>query len=77
MYPFPLPPLKFRTVGFPQYGFKLRCLLNQLYPARSRPEVKHQVCIPPYLQRFDRAFVVPCVPSCLSAGILNQSASGR
>ena len=64
-------------MGFPQYGFKLRRLLDQLYPARSRPEVKHQVCIPPYLQRFDRAFVVIYPPSCPSAGIINQPASGQ
>ena len=45
-------------MGFPQYGFKPRCLSDQPYPARSRREVKHQVRIPPYLQRFDRAFVM-------------------
>ena len=34
---FPLPPLKFRTVGFPQYGFKAG-LLEGAFPAR-RPIV--------------------------------------
>lgn len=45
IHSFPLPPLKFRTVGFPQYGFKravngaLRRLAATLTPAqgRSRP----------------------------------------
>ena len=64
-------------MGFPQYGFKLRRLTDQLYPARSTREVKHQVRIPSSLSRFDRVFVVARVPSCSSAGMINQSASGR
>jgi len=32
---FPMPPLKFRTVGFPQYGFKLG-YLNHSLPFRSK-----------------------------------------
>jgi hypothetical protein len=32
MHTFPLPPLKFRTAGFPQYGFKraFNCALRRL-----------------------------------------------
>ena len=69
-------PLKCRTVGFPQYGFKPRCRPAQPSPARSRREVTHQVCMLPSLQRFERAFVV-YRPSCPSAGMINQPASGR
>jgi hypothetical protein len=60
---FPAPPLKFRTVGFPQSGFKpWRLSINPTLPERA-PGVKHQVCLPSVPAQFDNAFVTPW-PSC-------------
>ena len=36
---FPLPPLKFRTAGFPQYGFKVALLRR---PSQKSPRLKFQ-----------------------------------
>ena len=36
---FPLPPLKFRTAGFPQYGFKVALLRR---PSQQTPRLKFQ-----------------------------------
>jgi hypothetical protein len=62
MLTFPSPPLKFRTSGFPQYGFKLDCSAATFtYPipaatlyAANRP--------PPY----------PCVPCGQVVGAVSQ-----
>ena len=66
---FPAPPLKFRTVGFPQSGFKPgRLSINPTLP-ESASGVKHQVYIPPATSQFDSAFVA-LWPSCHSGGFL-------
>ena len=42
----PPPSLKFRTSGFPQYGFKPRRLIGQPCPAQNNRRLKRQVRIP-------------------------------
>ena len=63
---FPAPSLKFRTLSFPQSGFKPRRPSISPCPSRKTSELKRQVRIRSLASRFDSAFVA-CVPSCTSS----------
>jgi hypothetical protein len=60
---FPAPSLKFRTLSFPQSGFKPRRPSISACPSRKTAELKRRVRMRSLAVRFDIAFVA-CVPSC-------------
>ena len=64
MVTFPAPSLKFRTLSFPQSGFKPRCP-NQPRPSREVAKVKRQIRMPSVTSRFDVVFVAS-TPSCVT-----------
>lgn len=70
---FPPPSLKFRTSGFPQYGFKPRRLIGQPCPAQKNQRLKRPGPHSPPASWFDIAFVA-LLPSCLTTrvGIINR-----
>ena len=55
--------------GFSPVRLQAEASRDQLSPARWSAGLKHQVCIPPFDHRFDRAFVV-LMPSCFR-GVLS------
>jgi len=61
---FPAPSLKFRTLSFPQSGFKPRRPSISDCPSRKTSEFKRRVRVRSSASRFDIAFVA-CVPSCV------------
>ena len=61
---FPLPPLKFRTAGFPRYGFKAG-LLEGAFPAEAPNCRAHLVCVPPSRSSLSNLFIpARCRGSC-------------
>ena len=61
---FPLPPLKFRTAGFPQYGFKAG-LSEGAFPKEAPNCRAHLVCFPP-----SRSSLSTCMsPLCVGEGV--------
>jgi len=70
-----MPPLKFRTVGFPQSGFKPRCLtIDPTLPA-CPAGIKCQIHIPPPGPQFDPLFVT-VRPACFFFAVVLSSHPG-
>ena len=65
---FPPPSLKFRTSGFPRYGFKPRRLIGQPCPAQKNRRLKRQVRIP----RQPSGLTQPSSPWCRPADSCRQ-----
>jgi hypothetical protein len=74
---FPPPPLKFRTVGFPQYGFKLDISHGDLRQRAACRERKTRIdtALPPTYMPSPALRRCPCGPFGQDAGVRCQDAS--